>query len=280
MSSSSPTFTMPRSIRPVTTVPRPVIVNTSSTGIRNGLSSSRCGSGMNVSHASISFWIDGVAVVRRVALERLERRAADDRGVVTRVAVLAQQLAELHLDQVEQLLVALADHVALVQVHHHRRDVHLAPEQHVLARLRHRAVRRRHHQDRAVHLRRARDHVLDVVRVARAIDVRVVPLVALVLHVRRRDRDAARLLFRRLVDLIERRELREALRRLHLRDRSGQRGLAVVDVTDRSDVDVGLVADEFFLRHGCPRLVLFEASPLRELNSRPLPYQGSALPLC
>ena len=58
ISSSSPTFTIPRSIRPVTTVPRPVIVNTSSTGIRYGLSSSRTGSGMNESHASISFWID------------------------------------------------------------------------------------------------------------------------------------------------------------------------------------------------------------------------------
>jgi len=78
---------------------------------------------------------------------------------------------------------------------------------------------------------------------------RVVALVALVLDVRRRDRDAARLLFRRLVDLIERRELREALRRLDLRDRSGQRGLAVIDVTDRSDVDVGLVADEFLFGH-------------------------------
>jgi hypothetical protein len=38
ISSSSPTFTTPRSIRPVTTVPRPEIENTSSTGIRNGLS--------------------------------------------------------------------------------------------------------------------------------------------------------------------------------------------------------------------------------------------------
>ena len=43
---SSPTFTTPRSIRPVATVPRPVIENTSSTGIRNGLSISRTGSGM------------------------------------------------------------------------------------------------------------------------------------------------------------------------------------------------------------------------------------------
>ena len=45
-STSSPTFTLPRSIRPVATVPRPVIENTSSTGIRNGLSTSRSGTGM------------------------------------------------------------------------------------------------------------------------------------------------------------------------------------------------------------------------------------------
>ncbi len=44
--SSSPLLTLPRSTRPVATVPRPVIENTSSTGIRNGLSVSRTGSGM------------------------------------------------------------------------------------------------------------------------------------------------------------------------------------------------------------------------------------------
>jgi hypothetical protein len=36
----------PRSTRPVTTVPRPVMENTSSTGIRKGRSTSRVGSGM------------------------------------------------------------------------------------------------------------------------------------------------------------------------------------------------------------------------------------------
>ena len=46
ISTSSPTLTMPRSTRPVATVPRPVMVKTSSTGIRNGLSMSRSGSGM------------------------------------------------------------------------------------------------------------------------------------------------------------------------------------------------------------------------------------------
>ena len=62
---------------------------------------------------------------------------------------------------------------------------------------------RRNDQDRAVHLRRARDHVLHVIRVTRAVDVRVVTVLRLVLDVSRRDRDAALALLRRLVDLVE-----------------------------------------------------------------------------
>ena len=46
ISTVSPVLTMPCSMRPVATVPRPVIEKTSSTGIRNGLSRSRSGSGM------------------------------------------------------------------------------------------------------------------------------------------------------------------------------------------------------------------------------------------
>ena len=48
---------MPRSTRPVHTVPRPEIENTSSTGIRNGRSIGRSGCGMYSSTASISFRI-------------------------------------------------------------------------------------------------------------------------------------------------------------------------------------------------------------------------------
>ena len=47
-------------MRPVTTVPRPVIVNTSSIGMRNGLSTSRTGSGMYESTAAMSSRIFGV----------------------------------------------------------------------------------------------------------------------------------------------------------------------------------------------------------------------------
>jgi hypothetical protein len=42
----SPILMMPRSTRPVATVPRPLMENTSSTGMRKGLSTSRTGVGM------------------------------------------------------------------------------------------------------------------------------------------------------------------------------------------------------------------------------------------
>jgi hypothetical protein len=62
----------------------------------------------------------------------------------------------------------------------------------VLLRLGHRAVERGDDEDRAVHLRGARDHVLDVVGVAGAVDVRVVAGRRLVLDVADRDRDDLR----------------------------------------------------------------------------------------
>ncbi len=46
METSSPTFTIPLSTLPVQTVPRPDIENTSSTGIKKGLSTSLAGVGI------------------------------------------------------------------------------------------------------------------------------------------------------------------------------------------------------------------------------------------
>ena len=187
-------------------------------------------------------------LVGRARLQRLERRAADDRDVVAGEVVLAEELADLHLDQVDQHLVV--DHVHLVEVDDQRRDLHLAGEQDVLTRLGHRAVGGRHDQDGAVHLRGAGDHVLDVVGVPRAVDVRVVARRRLVLHVADGDRDAALLLLRSVIDRIEGAEVSAALQGEVLGDRRGQGCLAVVDVTDGPDVDVWLAAVELLLCHG------------------------------
>ena len=74
--------------------------------------------------------------------------------------------------------------------------------------------------------------------------MRIVTVGRLVLDMRGRDGDAACLFFRRRVDLVIRLELAELLG-----DRSGQRGLAVVDVANRADVDVRFRAFELFLTH-------------------------------
>jgi hypothetical protein len=114
----------------------------------------------------------------------------------------------------------------------------------VLARLRHRAVRRVHHQDRAVHLGGPGDHVLHIVGVARAVHVRIVTAVRLIFHVRRRNRDPAGLFFRRAVNLVIRLKVTEILR-----NRSRQRRLAVVNVTNRADVRMRLITLKLFLGH-------------------------------
>ena len=72
----------------------------------------------------------------------------------------------------------------------------------MLASLWHGAIGGRNHQNGAVHLGRASDHVLDIVRVARAVDVSVVTVFRLVLHVLGGDSDATLPLFRRIVDII------------------------------------------------------------------------------
>ena len=170
--------------------------------------------------------------------------------VVAREVVAGEQFADLELDQVEQLLVV--DHVGLVERHHDVGHAHLTGEQHVLTGLGHGAVRCGHDQDGAVHLGGTGDHVLDVVGVARHVDVGVVPVRRLVLDVRDLDRDPAGLLFGGLVDLVERDEshVRVALRE-DLCNCGGERRLTVVDVAHRPDVDVRLRTLELLLRHGC-----------------------------
>ena len=173
---------------------------------------------------------------------------ANHRGVVAGELVRVQKLANFHLDQLEKLFVV--QHVALVQEHNDVRNLNLTGQKHVLTRLGHRTVGRGHHQNRAVHLGGTRDHVLDVVRVTRAIHVGVVTAVRLVLHVSRVDRDPASLLLGSLVDVLVIHEGRAVRLGEALRDRGGQRGLAVVNVANRANVDVGLCALELFLGHG------------------------------
>src|SRR5699024_10988659 len=188
-----------------------------------------------------------VAVLAFVAFQRLEGTAGDDGGVVAGEVVFVEQFANFHFNQLEQL--GVVDHVGLVQEYDDERYADLAGEQNVFARLRHGAVGSGYDQNGAVHLCGTGDHVLDVVGVTRTVDVGVVARVRFVFHVRGGDRDAARLFFRGVVNLVERTQFRSELLRRYDRQSRRQCRLAMVNVTNRAYVDVRLAAIKFFLGH-------------------------------
>ena len=183
------------------------------------------------------------------ALKDLKSGALDDRGVVAGELVLVEQLTNFHLDELEQL--GVIDLVALVQENDYIRHVDLTGEQQVLTGLSHGAVGSGDNEDGAVHLSSTGDHVLDIVSVARAVNVGVVTSLGLVLDVSGVDGDAAGALLGGLVDLVVG-GVGSGVGVSHVQDlgdSGGQSGLAVVNVADGANVDVGLGAVEYLLCH-------------------------------
>ncbi|EAQ75389.1 ISxac3 transposase [Synechococcus sp. WH 5701] len=180
-------------------------------------------------------------------LEGLEGGTGDDGDVITREVVAAEQLTHFQFDELEDFLVV--DHVLLVEEHHQGGNAHLLGQQDVFLGLGHRAVGGGHHQDGAVHLGGTGDHVLDVVRVTRAVDVGVVTVFCFVLDVGRVDRDAPLLLFRSTIDVVVGLGLGLAKGSQHVGDGGSEGGLAVVDVPDGADVDVRFVPLKLLASH-------------------------------
>src|SRR5262249_50415545 len=120
--------------------------------------------------------------------------------------------------------------------------------------------------------------------VARAVNVRVVAVRRFVLNLRRVDGNTTCLLFPRRVGFVVLLGRAAALRSQHRRDRRRQRRLVLVNVTNRTYVHVRLGPLELFLCHFATPVSVAIASagiwcPWAGSNCRPLPYQGSALPL-
>ncbi len=187
-----------------------------------------------------------------LAVEGAKRGATDDGEVVSGEVILGEEVAGLHLDEVDELLVV--NHVALVEVDDDVGHADLTGEKDVLAGLSHGAVGGGDDEDGAVHLSRAGNHVLDVVSVTGAVDVSVVALPSLVLDVGNVDGDAALALLGSLVDVLEGGVVSLAAGILgeDLGDGRGQRGLAVVDVTNRTNVYVRLRTIKLLLGHCHP----------------------------
>lgn len=155
-----------------------------------------------------------------LVLEGAEGGAHDDRALVAVEAVRAQQLTHLHLDELQHL--GILESIDLVDEDDNPLDTDLTGEQQVLTGLAHLTVRGGDDNDGAVHVGGTSDHVLDVILVAGAVDVGVVPLVGRVLDVRRGDGDTTFPLLRSLVDGAIVEEAGQALLGLPLGDGGGQ----------------------------------------------------------
>src|SRR5690606_12468740 len=187
-----------------------------------------------------------------VRLIGCESRPTHDGGLLGE-AVASQQFTQFQFNQSEQFRVVKL--VNLVQEDHHRRNFYLTSQKHVLAGLRHRTIRGAHNQNRAVHLRRTREHVLDVVTVTGAVYVREVANFGLIFHVADVDRDTTRFFLRRVIDVRIRHALCFPSQRQHFRDSSRQGRFTMVYVTNRADIDVRLAARKFsFTHYLVPRL--------------------------
>ena len=161
--------------------------------------------------------------------------------------ILVEEVTDVHLNELEELFVV--NLVALVHVYNDVRNANLTSEKDVLTCLRHRAVRSRNNEDSTVHLSSTSDHVLDVVSVARAVNVSIVTSCCLILNVCCVDRDTTSSLLRCAVDLGIILELSAANERKILCDSSCECGLTVVNVTNGADVYVRFATYKLFSCH-------------------------------
>ena len=180
-------------------------------------------------------------------LQCLEGGTADDGGCLTIEAFFLQEVTDFHLDKVDEF--GIINLVYLVEEDNDLRNVDLVSEQEVFASLRHGALGCGDNEDSTVHLGSTGDHVLDIIRVARAVDVRIMTLLGLILSVVGIDRDAAGLFFRSVVDLVVPLDRRMTQGREALGDGSSQCRLAMVNVANGTDIDVRLVTLKLLFRH-------------------------------
>ena len=125
----------------------------------------------------------------------------------------------------------------------------------MLAGLGHGTIGCSNHDDSTVHLGSTGNHVLNVVSVARAVNVSVVTVSCLVLYVSGVDCDTALFFLRSVVDLVERLNFRKTGFCKHSCDSGGKGGLTMVNVTDCTDVYMRFGSFEFLFSHNFAILI-------------------------
>ena len=181
--------------------------------------------------------------------KRLESGTSDDGRSVAREAVLVEHVSYFHFNELEKF--GVVHLVALVKEYYDVRNAYLTSEQDVLTGLGHGTVGSCNYEDSAVHLSGTGNHVLNVVGMSRAVNVRIVALVGLIFNVCGVYCYTARLFFGCLIDFVVSHLLSLTFARHYHSDSCGQSGLAVVNVADSANVNVGLAVVVLSLCHFC-----------------------------
>ena len=174
--------------------------------------------------------------VFRVAFQSFQSGACNNRDVIAGEVIGAQQFANFHFYQFQQLFVV--NHIYFVQEYNHCRYAYLASQQDVLTSLRHRAVSSGYYQDCAVHLSSAGNHVLYIVSMARAVNVCIVTGCGFIFNVRGVDGNTTFTFFRSFIDHGVVHEFSAAFFSQYFSDSSSQSSLAMVNVTDGADIQM------------------------------------------
>jgi len=190
----------------------------------------------------------GIISVGGSGFESVTSGATNDRNIVAGEIVLGKEFTDFHFNQFEKFIVV--NEVALVHVNNDCGNAYLTSKQDVFTSLLHGTVGSSNYEDCAVHLSSTGDHVLNVVGVTRAVNVCVVTGFGFIFNVSGVDCDTTSLFFGSVVDLVICHEFNvTVLETEGLGDSSGGGGLTVVNVTNSTNVYMGLGTLEMCLCH-------------------------------
>ena len=139
--------------------------------------------------------------------------------------------------------------VSLVKEYDDCWNAYLTSKEKVFFSLSHRTVSCSDNKDSTIHLSSTCDHVLDIVSMARAVNVSIVTLVSFILNVSCVDCDTTFSFFRSLIDICIVLKLCIALVCKILCDSSSKSSLTVVNVTDCTNVYMWLGTIKMFFCH-------------------------------
>ena len=136
----------------------------------------------------------------RSFFQSFERGTLDNGSLVSGESVFGKKISDFFFNEHNEFFIV--NLIAFVQEYYDVRNANLTSEKDVFSGLGHRTVGSCNNEDSTVHLSSAGNHVLNIVGVARAVNVSIVTFVGLILNVSGVDRNTSCLFFGCFIDFV------------------------------------------------------------------------------